>query len=115
MSSISSMLELLFNQQLQDAGITDGCVRELVFAPPRKWRFDFAWQEQLVAVEIEGGSWITGRHTRGKAFEEDCDKYNEAAARGWRLLRFTTDQVNDGRAIAFMARVFPGSRAVGFG
>ena len=28
--------------------------RELVFAPPRKWRFDFAWPEHLVAVEIDG-------------------------------------------------------------
>lgn len=109
------MLEMLFRQHLMERGLDAGCERELVFAPPRRWRFDFSWPDQLIAVEIEGGSWVGGRHMRGKPFEGDCDKYNEAAALGWRIFRFTTDQVNDGRAIEFMARVFKGSRASVFG
>jgi very-short-patch-repair endonuclease len=107
MSSVKSMLELLFCEQLRTAKLWEGSARELRFArPEREWRFDFAWPAQLVAVEIEGGTWIAGAHSRGKGFEEDCDKYNEAQLRGWRIFRFTTDQVEDGRAVAFMRRVF---------
>ena len=63
--------------------------REYQFAPPRKWRFDFAWEADKVAVELEGGAWSGGRHTRGAGFEDDCEKYNEATRLGWRVLRFT--------------------------
>jgi len=55
----------------------------------KKWRFDFAWEDVKVAVEIEGGIWTNGRHTRGKGFIEDCDKYNAAAELGWAVFRFT--------------------------
>lgn len=68
-------------------------VREYEFARPRRWRFDVAWPEQKVAIEIEGGSWIRGRHTRGKGYSDDCEKYNEAAFKGWAVFRFTTSQL----------------------
>lgn len=55
----------------------------------RKWRFDYAWPEQKVALEVEGGIYIQGRHSRGWTMEKDMEKYNEAAAQGWRLLRTT--------------------------
>lgn len=63
--------------------------REYRFLASRRFRFDFAWPEQKVAVEIEGGTWVAGRHTRGAGFEADCEKYNEAALAGWLVLRFT--------------------------
>jgi very-short-patch-repair endonuclease len=65
-------------------------VREYLFARPRRWRFDFAHPCTMVAIEIEGGTWVNGRHTRGSGFEADCEKYNAAAILGWRVLRFTT-------------------------
>lgn len=57
------------------------------FHPTRKWRFDFAHLDSRVAVEIEGGHWVSGRHTRGSGFEKDCEKYLQAALRGWVVLR----------------------------
>lgn len=66
--------------------------KEFSFHQERKWRFDLAWPKQKIAVEIEGGSWVGGRHTRGSGFEKDCVKYNTAASMGWRVLRFTTKQ-----------------------
>ena len=77
---------------------------EFVFAPPRKWRFDFAWPDRMVALEVEGGTWISGAHTRGRHFESDAEKYNEAALAGWKVLRVTTDMIEDGRALAFVER-----------
>jgi hypothetical protein len=73
-------------------------VREHRFAPPRRWRFDYAWPACRLALEIEGGVWVGGRHVRGRGFESDCEKYSEAALRGWRVLRVTPAMLRDGRA-----------------
>lgn len=72
------------------------------FHPVRKWRFDLAWPDCMLAMEIEGGSWIGGRHTRGAGFAEDCIKYAEATLLGWRVLRFTVQQVGDGTAFKYL-------------
>lgn len=76
--------------------------REYRFCPDRRWRFDFAWPEQKVALEVQGGQWVKGRHVRGKGFERDCEKFSAAAILGWRVLPVTTDMVNDGRALRWL-------------
>jgi very-short-patch-repair endonuclease len=78
---------------------------ELRFAPPRRWRFDFAFEPQKVAVEIEGGAFSRGRHTRGVGFVNDLEKYNHAVALGWKVLRVTPSQVKDGTALGFIENV----------
>ena len=72
---------------------------ELAFAPPRRWRFDMAYPEQHLAIEVDGGTWTGGRHSRGTGYEADCEKLNAAVLTGWRVLRFTGDMVRDGRAV----------------
>lgn len=62
---------------------------EYEFHHERKWRFDFAWPAHRVALEVEGGIWTEGRHTRGSGFLKDMEKYNEAARLGWRVMRCT--------------------------
>ena len=74
------------------------------FAPPRRWRFDFAWVEQWVAVEVEGGTWTSGRHVRGAGYDNDCEKYDEAVLMGWRILRFTAHHIDCGYAIETLKR-----------
>lgn len=59
------------------------------FHPERRWRFDFACPEKAVAFEIEGGTFGISRHTSGKGYAADCEKYNEAALRGWLVIRLT--------------------------
>jgi very-short-patch-repair endonuclease len=73
--------------------------REFRFHPRRRWRFDFAYPVERLAVEVEGGTWTGGRHSRGEGFESDCHKYNAAALAGWRVLRFTAAMVEDGTAV----------------
>lgn len=84
-------------------------VREFVFAAPRKWRFDFAWPDRMIGLEVEGGIWISGGHSRGKGYEANCEKYNEAAIRGWRLIRVTPTMVDDGRALTTIERILKGA------
>ena len=78
-------------------------VREFYFAKPRRFRADFAWPDRKILAEVEGGTWSGGRHVRGKGYESDCEKYSIAAMLGYRVLRFTTAMVRDGRAIGFLA------------
>lgn len=79
-------------------------VREHRFHPTRRWRFDFAFPDQMLAVEIEGGVYINGRHNRGSGFIADMEKYNEAALLGWKVLRFDGGSVRKGLAIDTVAR-----------
>jgi very-short-patch-repair endonuclease len=60
---------------------------EYRFHPVRRWRFDFAWPTEGVAVEIDGGQWRAG----GGRHNTDADrvKLNTAAALGWRVLHFS--------------------------
>ena len=62
---------------------------EFKFHPERRWRFDFAWPEHKLALEVEGAVWAGGRHTRGSGFVKDMEKYNKAVLLGWRILRTT--------------------------
>lgn len=77
--------------------------REHKFHPTRKWRFDAAWINHRVAVEIDGGVFCGGRHTRGVGFEKDCEKLNTAALLGWVVLRFGPTAVRSGDAVRMTA------------
>ncbi len=68
--------------------------REYRFHPTRRWRFDVAWPEHKVAVELEGGVWTLGRHTRGKGYCADMQKYNAAIELGWRVVRFAANDLD---------------------
>jgi very-short-patch-repair endonuclease len=80
--------------------------RQYKFHPTRKWPFDFAWPDRRLAVEVDGGTWSGGRHTRGQGYENDCEKLNEAAILGWTVLRVTGKMVEDGRALTYIERMF---------
>lgn len=84
--------------QLLQTGIPLPLV-EHKFHPTRNFRLDFAWPDIKLAVEVEGGNWTGGRHTRGAGFEADCLKYDEAIRLGWNIYRCTGDMVKSGRAI----------------
>ena len=79
-----------------------GAVREHRFHPVRRWRFDYAWPERKIAFEVEGGTWFGGRHSRGKGYRSDCEKYSTAAIHGWMVLRATSDMMRDGSAVTFL-------------
>jgi hypothetical protein len=68
-------------------------VKELQFHPKRRWRFDYAIPECKIAIEVEGGAWTGGRHTRGAGFIGDIEKYNSGTLLGWRIFRVTPENL----------------------
>jgi len=77
-------------------------VREYRFHPQRKWRFDFCWPQKRVAMEVEGGIWVNGRHNRPTAFMADCEKYNTATLGGWRVFRVADSHIRSGAAVEWL-------------
>lgn len=80
--------------------------KEHKFHDKRKWKFDFAFLREMVAIECEGGVWTNGRHTRGSGFIADIEKYNVAAAMGWKVFRFDGGMIKSGHAIKFVVDYF---------
>ena len=91
-------MSLSLEVQIKAAGL-DPITTEYKFHATRRWRFDFAWPSIRLAIEIDGGGYTGGRHSRGKGMEGDCEKFAAAMAMGWRVLRVTPKQVQSGDAL----------------
>jgi hypothetical protein len=63
--------------------------------------FDFAWPDldPQVFVEVQGGIWTAGAHTRPQGVLRDMDKANRANLAGACLLQVSADDIKSGRAI----------------
>jgi hypothetical protein len=81
-------------------------ITEIRFHPTRKWRFDLGWPMQKIGIEIHGSVYANGHHTRGKGFEDDREKMNEAQLLGWTVLEYSTGQVKQGTPILDLKRLF---------
>lgn len=68
-------------------------VPEYRFHAERLWRWDYAWPDQLVALEVDGGVWTGGKHGRGSGIVKDHEKRNAGAVLGWRLLLVVPKQL----------------------
>jgi hypothetical protein len=101
-----SEAELLLEDHLKECFPQGKFNREVRFHS-RRWRFDYTVQREpmeiaRLAVEIEGGIWNRGRHTRGAGYQGDLDKYNSAVALGWRVYRFSTQDILSGKDLIFL-------------
>lgn len=68
----------------------------------RLFKADFYWPEFGLIVEVDGGTWSGGRHTRGEGYERDCEKLALAAINGQRILKVTSRQVQSGVALQWI-------------
>jgi very-short-patch-repair endonuclease len=83
--------------------------REYRFEPSRKWRADYCWPERGIILEVEGGIWTGGRHTRGAGFLKDAEKYNHAATLGYRVVRVTPQQLCAEETLEMLKKLFDGA------
>ena len=73
-----------------------GLVKEYKFDDKRKFRFDFYVESNglKVAIELEGGVFIRGRHLRPGGFLRDMEKYNLAASKGILVFRIPSHDIS---------------------
>lgn len=95
----------------EHVGMGPGLRKRLAAAGLQDWRFDFAWKHLGyfgrggVAVEIDGGIWTQGRHTRGAGYEGDVRKCNAAVSLGWRVYHVTAGMLDrDPAGVVAMVR-----------
>jgi hypothetical protein len=67
--------------------------REHKFADGRRFRFDY-YSTTGVAIELEGGVWTRGRHTRPSGFLNDMEKYNLASSMGVLVFRVPSHDIS---------------------
>jgi very-short-patch-repair endonuclease len=66
--------------------------QEYRFHEERRWRFDFAWPIQKVAVEIQG---FEQYHTSYEEVFKDYEKYNAATERSWSIFFFMSKHLKE--------------------
>ena len=86
-------------------------VEEYKFHPTRRWEFDFAWPEYRLALEVDGGLYMgyhgkKSRHSGGTGQLKDMEKFNAAAVLGWRVLKFTPQQLMTSTTILTIRQCF---------
>lgn len=86
-------------------GIGSGVRKRLKDAGLKDWRMDYAWPDLMLAVEVEGGGFINGRHNRGVGFAEDLRKYSEAMSMGWTLYRCDALLIKSGKALQVIEKL----------
>lgn len=86
--------------------------KEHIFHPTRKWRFDYAVPDHRIAIEVEGGVWTQGRHTRPGGFLGDIEKYNAATLLGWRVFRVTPDELYKSKTFKLIEAAVKGGEDV---
>ena len=102
-ASEMSTLELLLWTQIEQARLPLP-LREAEIVPGKR-AFDFAYPSLMIAIEVDGGTWLTtgrGRsagHAHPARIAKDNEKRNLARLAGWRVFQFTTEAVNDGSAL----------------
>lgn len=79
-------------------GMGAGLRKRLAEHKLQDWRFDLCAPSIRLAVEIEGGAWSGGRHTRGAGFAGDLRKYGAAMRLGWTVYRCDYAMIRTGEA-----------------
>ena len=74
-------------------------IREYQAIKGRKFRFDFAWLERKLLVEVNGGTYTKGAHSTGAGIARDYEKCNLGVLQGWRVLSFDGKSVKSGEAV----------------
>lgn len=97
-----------FFRLLRDNDLIPKPIEEFRFHPVRRWRVDICWPEQKLALEIEGGTYMKKGGHRGSinGYLSDMEKYNNLSLMGYRLLRFTPQQMTNCEAYEVLREWF---------
>lgn len=96
-----SLEELKLVGRIQRHGLPTPTL-QVALIPGRRFRWDVVFPEQKVAVELQGGVFANGRHTRGAGFESDCEKAALGQIAGYICLSLTPGMVESGLALTLI-------------
>ncbi len=85
-------------------------VPEYIFCPGRRWRFDWCFVAEKLAIEQQGGLFVQGRHVRGAALLNEYAKLSQAAILGFRILFVTPQQFASGEALKLVEQALKESQ-----
>ena len=88
--------DLLF--QIKAVGLPEP-IREYRAIPGRRFKFDFAWVDQRLLVEVQGAIFVKGGHSTGTGIMRDHEKNNLAVIAGWRVIYVNSTTIDSGKAI----------------
>jgi hypothetical protein len=91
-------LERALLAQIKMAGLPIP-TREYKAIPNRRFRWDMAWIEPRILLEVQGAIWVKGGHSTGRGITRDCEKLNLASMAGWHCFAVTSDMIKDGTAL----------------
>ena len=69
--------------------------REYKLLESRKFRGDFAHPNSKTVIEVQGGIWIQGRHSRGAGYTKDCERTLALMAEGWKVIYLVESMFTD--------------------
>lgn len=98
-------LEAVFEQHLTWSGMRAAFESQVKFHAQRKWRLDYFAASYALAIELHGGTFSAGHHTRGVGFQGDREKINAASEQGITVLEFTGAMLENGTAIGQTERL----------
>ena len=90
---MQSELEYIFEQIWNERFPNLPLETEVRFCPKRRFRFDFLEPKSKVAIEINGGNYARGRHTRPQALESEYEKILLAASLGYTYIILTESMI----------------------
>lgn len=65
------------------------------FSLERDWVYDFAWIDKLICLDLQGGGWVRGGHSRELGMANDFNKHNAALLLGWRPFLASTSMIDN--------------------
>ena len=97
-------LEKRFYSQLISRGLPEPLL-QFKFLDDRRYKADFAWPAIQLLVEVDGGTFSKGRHSRPTGRSNDCVRDIEALLAGFTTVRLTTDLVESGQGADLVQQV----------
>ncbi len=99
-------LERMVEADIKNCQLSTGCVPQHKFHPERKWRWDFCYPRYKLAIEVQGGTYTRGRHSRGPGQRKDFEKISEGAILGWHIIIVDSKDVSQKLHIDRIQRFF---------
>jgi very-short-patch-repair endonuclease len=92
---MSSKLELKFINLWRSLHPSIELISEVKLIPKRRFRFDFVHMDSKTAIELNGGNFINGRHTRPVALNNEYEKMNLALLNGYQVFTLSNQMINE--------------------